>query len=265
MGVRKVRLSGGDPTSRSDLADILVSLSAIDGLDDLCMTTHGLTLVSHAADFVSAGLGRVNISLDTLDADRFARMTGVRGLERVLLGIDAARSAGLSVKINTVVIRGENDHELVDLVRFAADRDVEIRFIELMPMGPLQAKWAERYVPEQDMRGALASLDANWTPLPRKQDSARRFALDLPDGKRARVGFITPMSCNFCSDCSRLRITSDGAVYPCLMDAPTANILPALRPAFDADRLDEILAAAMTSKQPEHPHDGYGIMTHIGG
>ncbi len=265
-GVYKVRLTGGDPTSRRELVEIIERIARIEGVHDVSMTTNGLTLPKHARDYADAGLNRVNVSLDSLDAARFARMTGVDGLERVLAGLDAARDAGLSpVKLNTVVLRGENDAELPDLVRFSAERDLPIRFIELMPMGPLSSQWSERYVTESEMRAQIAPAVRTWAPLPQGPDAARRFDVVLDDGTVARIGFITPMSCNFCADCNRLRVAADGAVYPCLMDRPRGTLLDAVRPAFDAEAVDRVLASAYAQKQPEHPHDGFVVMTHIGG
>jgi GTP 3',8-cyclase len=266
-GVRKVRLTGGDPTARRDLVDVIRRVASVDGIDDLAMTTNGLTLAAQARAYADAGLRRVNVSLDTLDRDAFARLTGVDALDRVVAGIDAAIDAfgARKVKLNAVVVRGQNVDALAALLRYAADRDVELRFIELMPMGPLAAAWADRFVPERDMRDALASEVDHWAKLPETNESARRYVATLHDGREARVGFITPMSCHFCAGCDRLRIGSDGSIYPCLMDAPAANAMAAIRPAFDARRFDELLTRAYDGKRSEHPHDGVATMTHVGG
>ena len=265
-GVHKVRLTGGDPTARPDLMEIIERIASIDGVRDLAMTTNGLTLARHAEDYRRAGVQRVNVSLDSLDAGTFKRMTGVDGLNRVLAGIDAALEAGLQpIRLNTVVLAGENDHDLPELVRFAAARGLEIRFIDLMPMGPLADQWAERYVPESRMRQRIDPIVAHWQPIEQGHDSARRFHLRLDDGSRATVGFITPMSCNFCAACNRLRLTSDGKIYPCLMDEPRGSFLPAVRPSFDGDFFDRLLADALSAKAPEHPARGVAVMTTIGG
>ena len=265
-GLTKVRLTGGDPTARPDLMEIIGRLASIPGIHDLAMTTNGLTLARSASAYAQAGLGRVNVSLDSLDPLRFERITGVEGLSRVLEGIDAALAAGLTpLKLNTVVLRGENDHELPQLVSFAADRGLAIRFIELMPMGPLAEQWAQRYVPANDIRRALNGTVRSWTTLPQGASSATRYRLQLCDGRQATVGLITPMSCPFCSACNRIRIASDGGLYPCLMDEPRGTLLPAFRPRFDADRFDAILTQSLLHKRQEHPHDGFVTMTHIGG
>ncbi len=265
-GLRKVRLTGGEPTARADIVEIVSRLAGIDGLHELTLTTNGLSLERLAAPLARAGLSRVNVSLDSLDARRFARITGVDGLSRVLAGIAAAVRSGLSpVKLNAVVIRGENDDELPDLVRFAAEQNLEIRFIELMPMGPLAAQWSRRYVSEAEMRDRLDSAVREWIELPRDAGSARTVRVVLADGRSARVGFITAMSCPFCDRCDRIRIGSDGTFYPCLMDRPGGRLLDALRPVFNARRLDDILSAGLSAKAGEHPMVGFGVMTHIGG
>ncbi|MFG0253317.1 MAG: GTP 3',8-cyclase MoaA [Phycisphaerales bacterium JB038] len=265
-GLRKVRLTGGDPTSCDELLDIIASLAAITGIETLAMTTNGLRLPHLAADLAAAGLHRINISLDSLAPDRFAQITGTSGLSHVLRGIEAAQAAGLGpVKINTVVMRGRNDDEVGDFVRFAADRAVETRFIELMPMGPLAAQWRDLYVPSERVRAAIEPLVERWEPASPGPDSARSFDLVLKGGGRARVGFISPMSCPFCDSCNRLRVASNGAYYPCLMDRPAGNLLPALRPQLDAAGLDALLAEGLAGKAPEHPSTGFVMMTHIGG
>ncbi len=265
-GVSKVRLTGGDPTTRPDLVEIIERLATIPGLRDLAMTTNGLTLERMADRYADAGLMRVNVSLDSLDRDQFACITGVDGLERVLAGIDAAVNARLTpLKINTVVLRGDNETQLPSLVNFAADRGVAIRFIELMPMGPLAEQWADRYVSAEQMRQILQPVTAIWQPLPQGSDSAKRYKVVLRDGRKTEVGFITPMSCNFCSACSRIRIAADGMLYPCLMDQPRGSILPGLRPRFDPARLDRLLSEGLAKKAAEHPQRGFIVMTHIGG
>lgn len=265
-GVRKVRLTGGDPTARSDLVEIIERLARIEGIADLAMTTNGLSLATRAREYADAGLGRVNVSLDSLDREQFKCTTGVDGLERVRKGIDAALETCMApLKINTVVLRGENEAQLPGLVRFAAARGVAIRFIELMPMGPLASSCADRYIPAEAMRASLDGVIAEWTPLTQGSDSAASFRVRLHTGETATVGFITPMSCNFCSACNRIRIASDGSLYPCLMDRPAASIMPAVRPRFDPDAFDRLLLRGMAQKKREHPMRGHVTITIVGG
>lgn len=265
-GLTKVRLTGGEPTSRSDLLEIVTRLAKVEGLTELAMTTNGLTLAGHARTLAQAGLHRVNISLDSLDPERFSRMTGIDALPRVLAGIAAARSAGLlPVKLNAVVVRGENLEELPQLVTFAAQENLEIRFIELMPMGPLAGSWAKRYVAEAEMRDVLAPLVAQWESLGAGRSPAHRYRLVLADGRSVNVGFITAMSCHFCNACNRMRIAADGTFYPCLMDRPAGTLLPALRPTWDPQRFDALLREGLQQKAATHPAVGVGVMTSIGG
>lgn len=265
-GLRKVRLTGGDPTVRPDLLQIIERVAQIDGIADLAMTTNGLTLASRAVDYARAGLRRVNVSLDSLDRDTFKRMTGVDGLPRVLRGIDAAIEAGLTpLRLNTVVMRERNEHHLHELVEYAAAIGAEIRFIELMPMGPLAHRWGDCYVSDPAMRRRLEPQFSGWDPIPQHHDSARRYRVVTTAGEEVIVGFITPMSCSFCAGCNRLRVAADGTMYPCLMGKPAGSLLPALRPAFDPHRCDALIRQAMAAKQPVHPMHGFVTMTHIGG
>lgn len=265
-GLRKLRLTGGEPTTRPDLIEIIQTVAGIEGIKELAMSTNGLTLVRQAQELKAAGLQRINVSLDSLDARRFEAMTGVDGLPRILDGIEIARAAGLwPIRLNCVVVRGQNHLEIPELVKFAAEKDLEIRFIELMPMGPLHEKWHERYVPESEMREILSGTVDFWQQVPTGSDSARRYRAALSNGKQASVGFITAMSHPFCAECDRIRIGSRGEFYPCLMDEPAGNILAALRPAFDADLLDEMLYAGLNHKAPEHPARGRVVMIELGG
>jgi cyclic pyranopterin phosphate synthase len=264
-GLYKVRLTGGDPTSRPDLTEIIHRVARVPQIEDLAITTNALTLPKRAREYADAGLKRINISLDTLDRERFAALTGLDQRDRVLEGIDAAEQAGLSpIKLNTVVVKDQNEQDLPSLVRFAADRGFEARFIELMPMGPLAEQWAERYVPESRMREIIEPMLIDSRPLEQGSDAARRYEVRLDDGRSATIGFITPMSCNFCASCNRIRVASDGTLYPCLMDEPADSLLPAIRP-FDRGELDRLIAKGLAGKRAEHPHDGFVPMTHIGG
>lgn len=265
-GIRKVRLTGGDPTTRSDLVQIIERIASIDGVDDLAMTTNGLSLAARAHAYAAAGLGRVNISLDAMQRDTFCQITGVDGLQRVLDGLDAAQAAGLGpIKLNTVVMKHSNEDQLELLMRFAVGRGMEIRFIELMPMGPLADQWTDRYIAESEMKCVLSPHIQHWEPLEQGSDSARRFGVTLDNGVIGVVGFITPMSCNFCAACSRIRITADGSIYPCLMDRPAGSLMSAMRPRFDSDRLNRLLIESLAQKRSEHPSTGYVTMTTIGG
>lgn len=265
-GVRKVRLTGGEPTSRSDVIGIISDLAAIRGLSTLVMTTNGLTLGHLARPLRSAGLQRVNVSLDSLNAEGFRRITGYDGIQQVLKGIEEAQRVGLGpVKVNTVVVRGENDHELPGLLLYAADHQLEIRFIELMPMGPLADAWSRRYVPASEMRWRLRTAVRAWNAGKRGSDAATPMRAQLRDGRWVDVGFITAMSCPFCDSCDRLRIDSTGLFYPCLMDQPAGTLLDAIRPEFDPQKFDRRLDEGYIRKAAEHPARGATSMVSIGG
>lgn len=265
-GLAKIRLTGGEPTDRADLLEIIGRLARIDGLGRPAMTTNGQTLAEDARTLAAAGLWRVNVSLDSLRRERFQEITGADTLERVLRGIDAAVAVGLvPVKLNTVVLRDGNADELPELVRFATGKGLEIRFIELMPMGPPAAAWAERFVPEHEMRVRLADAVASWHAMPFGSESSRRYRATLTDGREAVVGFIAPMSHPFCDGCDRIRIAADGTFHTCLMGDPAGSLLPAIRPVFDAERFDSLLAGWLQAKPAVHPAGGPAIMTHVGG
>ena len=253
-GVRKLRLAGPEPLDRPDIVEIVSRLSRIEGLDDLAMTTSGIALAPIAGELAAAGLKRINIGLDSLDAEKYHRITGIDALPRVLEGIDAAIAAGLDpIKLNTVVLRGENDYELAELLVFAAWKKADIRFIELMPIGMPENRWQRRYVSEAEMRERLSAMGICWVGRPDTRDPARQYTAGLSYGRSVRVGFITAMSCPFCSACNRLRIAADGTLFPCLMGPAAGSILSALRPAYNAVEMDRILDAALAKKAEEHP------------
>lgn len=264
--VTKVRITGGDPTARADLPEIIRHIAHPHPDIDLAMSTNGLALDRLASVCKAAGLKRVNVSLDTLDETTFEQLSGKRGVSYVTAGIDAAIAAGLTpVKLNMVVMRGINDGQLESMVQFAAQRNVCLRFIELMPMGPLADNWHKHYVPAERIRKSIESITLSWRPIEQGAASSRTFRVTLRNGQEVTLGFITPMSCNFCGNCNRLRISSTGDIFPCLMDQPRGSLLPALRPGYDPDKVDALLAIALTEKAAEHPHDGFVVMTSIGG
>lgn len=265
-GLAKVRLTGGEPTQRRDLPEIIRRLAGIAGLAELTMTTNGEALAAGARALADAGLSRVNVSLDSLRPEGFRGITGADTLDRVLQGLEMAIAAGLTpVKLNTVVLRGSNEEELPELLRFAAAKGVEIRFIELMPMGPQAASWPDRFVPEREMRYRLRGVIASWRAMPSGPEASRRYRAVLRDGREVVVGFISPMSRPFCRRCDRIRIAADGALYPCLMGQPAGSLLPAVRPVFDPERFDSLLRDGLGAKGPEHPTGGVAVMTHVGG
>ncbi len=210
LGIRKVRITGGEPLVRPGVIELCRQISAIPGIEELAITTNGLLLERYAEQLAQAGVHRVNISLDTLRPDRFSEITRGGSLEQVLCGISAARQAGLTpIKINTVLIGGFNEDEIIPLVEQTRTKDVEVRFIELMPLGPGASFPPEAYLPCSAVLRCVPELEK----MDRASGVARLYR--LPNGI-GRVGLISPVSCDFCAQCDRIRLTSDGKLKPCL-------------------------------------------------
>ena len=273
LGVSKVRLTGGEPLVRLGIADLVSALARIPGIDDLAMTTNGILLTRHASELAAAGLQRVNVSLDTLRAERFRRITRCGKLEDVLAGIAAASQAGLTpVKINTVVIRGMNDDEVVDFARKTLDTEWHIRFIELMPVGNsglIDDTWQQRMVTAREIRGkieaALGQLGAERMSV--GGGPARTYRLV---GARGTLGFITPVSEHFCYHCNRLRLTADGQLRPCLLSDYEIDLRTPLRQGAGVAQIKTLLLQGIGSKPMQHRLDECSrpenrIMSEIGG
>ncbi|MFZ2854416.1 MAG: GTP 3',8-cyclase MoaA [Rhodocyclaceae bacterium] len=233
LGVTKVRVTGGEPLVRHNAVWLMEKIARLEGLKELVITTNGSQLDRFAQPLIDAGVKRVNISLDTLRADRFREITRVGDLARVLRGIDAAKRAGFQrIKLNTVMMRGRNDDEFGDLVQFAIDKGIDIAFIEEMPLGEIGHGRQSSYISSED---AIARLQTRFTLLPSTESTggpARYWR--VPDTE-TRVGFISPHSHNFCDSCNRVRITAQGDLYPCLGNNDAINLLPLLRNHPDDD------------------------------
>jgi len=232
-GVTEVRLTGGEPLTRPNLPALVGMLSVIQGIRDISLTTNGLLLERYALPLAEAGLKRINVSLDTLRPERFARITRGGSFETVWRGILAAEKAGLApIKINVVAMRGVNDDELLDLARLALDHPWQVRFIEVMPVRN-EASWGENlpnseeaFLPIAEIKERLASLDLQPATGKTGSGPAREYFLA---GGPGRIGFISPISDHFCGECNRLRLTADGHLRPCLLSDLEIPILPALR------------------------------------
>lgn len=250
-GIRRFRVTGGEPLVRRGVERLIAKLAALDP-DDLALTTNGLHLAEAAAGLRSAGLRRVTVSLDTLRRERFERITRRTGFERILAGLKAARRAGLEpVKINTVVIRGVNDDEVADFVRFAGRERVEVRFIELMPTSGLGPECKELghwrpalFVRGEEVRERIVAEFGPLEPVPDADGVARVYRLS----SGARVGFITPISEPFCRGCERLRLGPDGRLKICLFDAEGIDLRRALREGR-AGEIASLLRAALRDKE----------------
>lgn len=242
LGVRKIRLTGGEPLVRRGLLDLCRSLSALPGLSELCLTTNGAQLKTFAAPLRAAGVSRLNISLDTLQPEKFAYLTRRGRLRDTLDGIAAAEDAGFEhLKLNCVLLGGINDDEIGDFLRLTEERPWEVRFIELMPMGPC-AHWSgERFLPASVILDRFPAL----RPLPEDGSVARRYQLP---GAQGTVGLISPLSCDFCARCRRLRVTADGHLLPCLHGRAEQN----LRGLHGEELKAALLAGAMAKPLRHH-------------
>ena len=257
-GVKKIRLTGGEPLVRRGILDICRGLRAIPDLEELCLTTNGSLLPSMAAPLWEAGVDRLNISLDTLRPDRFREMTRLGTLSDVLKGIQAAEDAGFTnLKLDTVLIGGFNDDEIGDFLQLTMEHPWEIRFIELMPMGPC-AEW------EKFCFLSVDSILQRYTTLQKigTQGVARRYRLP---GAKGTIGLISPMSHDFCADCRRIRVTADGKLKGCLH---SREELP-LRGLHGKGLEDTIRRGILQKPQrhhlAEHPSDTPRTMNQIGG
>jgi cyclic pyranopterin phosphate synthase len=255
LQISKVRLTGGEPLVRLGVVDLVRMLSAISGIDDVAMTTNGTLLSRYVSALAEAGLRRVNISIDSLRPERFGRITRGGRLADVLEGMEAARRAGLDpIKINTVVIRGVNDDEVVDFARQTVEVGWNLRFIELMPVGNgelIDSQWRERMVTAEEMRRRIESelgpLTAAKAPV--GNGPARYYRLP---GATGTLGFITPISEHFCHRCNRMRLTADGQLRPCLLSDVEIDLRTPLRQGAGVDEIKELLLRGVRSKPPEH-------------
>jgi cyclic pyranopterin phosphate synthase len=244
-GVRRVRLTGGEPLLHPGVVDAVAFLGAL-GLDDLALTTNATRLARLARPLREAGLRRVNVSLDTLDPERFRRMTRGGRLATVLDGIEAARAAGFDeLKLNAVIVRGENDDEIESLVRWSWERGIVPRMLEVMAIGE-GAKLKDRVVPASEMRARLAGLVAPGEPVHEADRGPAKYLVAREDPAK-KVGFITGTSDTYCKGCDRLRVASDGTLRPCLATNDGVSAAAAAR-SGDAGAVAEAVASAWTMK-----------------
>jgi GTP 3',8-cyclase len=271
MGVAHVRLTGGEPTLRRGLVGLVRNLCAIEGIDQVSMTTNGHAFGPHAGAFAEAGLARINVSLDTLDEDHFRTITRGGDLKRVLRSIDAAIAHGITpVKINAVVMRGENDHDVAGLIEHFAPlaEHVVVRFIEFMPFEGTRGSW-KAHVPSAELRSRLSE---RWTLIPAgasRTGPANNWRV-AETGQT--VGFISPITEHFCDRCNRLRLSAEGHLRTCLSREPAPSLRDLIRSGVRGDELAMVLRARLWNKVAGHEaHLGdqskpfEGVMTQIGG
>jgi len=248
LGAKKLRITGGEPLVRKDALWLIERLGALPGLDNLVLTTNGSQLDRYARPLFEAGVKRLNISLDTLRAERFRRITRIGDIGKVLKGIAAARAAGFRrTKLNAVMMRGVNDDEFVDLLRFALDNELDLSFIEEMPFG--DSRGGAAYVSSEETRARLAE---HFELLPSTEDTGGPARYWRIPGSETRLGFISPHSHNFCASCNRVRITARGELYPCLGQNDAVNLLEALRAGADDEALRQRIVSSMGIKPLGH-------------
>jgi cyclic pyranopterin phosphate synthase len=252
QGVRKIRLTGGEPLLRSGLADLVGELSAIDGIADLALTTNGVLLAQHAAELAANGLKRVTVSLDTLDAGTFRRMSGgFDGLERVLDGIRAAAEAGIApIKVNAVIQRGVNDHQALGMARHFRGSAVVLRFIEYMDVGNCNDWQPSLVVPSRELHDAI-SAQHPLVPVAGsyRGEVAERYA--YADGA-GEIGFISSVSQPFCGDCTRARLSSDGVFYTCLFATQGLDLRAPLRSGVTDDELSQLIRSTWRRREDRY-------------
>lgn len=267
MGIIKIRLTGGEPLVRAGIVSLVGMIAAVPGVDDLAMTTNGVLLAQSANDLARAGLHRVNVSLDTLRPERFRAITRLGNLEDVERGLMAAREAGLEpVKVNTVLMRGVNDDEIVDFARRTLREPFHVRFIEEMPVGTARNM---RFLPVAEARKRIEAAFGPLVAAHQRVGNGPASYYRIP-GAQGTIGFISAVSEHFCHACNRLRLTADGRLRPCLLSDAEIPLREALRSGVNDEELKQIILSAVAAK-PDGHHLNEGIaasgrgMSQIGG
>jgi len=262
LGINKVRITGGEPLTRKGISGLIRNIDKLVGIKDIAMTTNGLLLKEYAKELKEAGLGRVNVSLDTLNEKKYKYITRFGSLKNVLEGIEEAKKIGLlPLKINVVLIGGFNDDEIENFVKLTIDDDMQVRFIELMPIGQASGWAKENFIPNTVVLDKFKDLQ----PVPQMDKSSPAEYYRLP-GAKGLVGLINPISHRFCSNCNRLRLTADGKIKPCLNSNQEIDIKKVLKSGGD---LEKTIQIAIQQKPLRHYlNEGQSIkrdMMRIGG
>ena len=267
LGVARVRLTGGEPLVRKNIAQLSQRLTALPGLDDLSLSTNATLLDSQADALKQAGISRINVSLDSLKAERFKKITGGE-LQPVLDGLMAAKEAGFSpIKINVVAMKGINDDEFENMVKFCLQHDFTLRFIETMPMGETGGAATDHYL---DLQTVKQQLSQNFEFIPGVMPGGGPARYVQIKGTRLRIGFITPISQHFCETCNRVRLSTDGTLYLCLGQDDKVELRPLLRAGISDDELKAVLIGAISLKPQKHefkdkPEQVVRLMSMTGG
>jgi GTP 3',8-cyclase len=249
VGVRRVRLTGGEPLTRHRLPELAARLAALPGIEDLSLSTNATRLDKHAMALKAAGVTRINVSLDSLRPERFKSITGGH-LDKVLAGLMAAKAAGFApIKINMVALRGVNDDEFEDMVDFCIEHGFTLRFIETMPMGSTGRDAADNYVDLQDVKRRLGE---RYELIPGVMPGGGPARYVRVAGSDLRIGFITPISQHFCATCNRVRLSAEGTLYLCLGQDDKVELRPLLRTGISDTELQQAIAQAISIKPERH-------------
>jgi cyclic pyranopterin phosphate synthase len=252
MGVRKLRITGGEPLVRRDIMTLFRSLSRhleTGALDELTVTTNGSQLAKHAAELAACGVKRVNVSIDTLDPDKFRQITRWGDLSKVMQGLDAAQAAGLKIKLNAVALKGVNEDEIEHLMTWSHGRGMDLTLIEVMPLGEIEEQRIDQYLPLSLVRARLASRYTLEDLDDRTGGPARYVRVKETGG---RLGFITPMTHNFCESCNRVRLTCTGQLFMCLGQEDAADLRAPVRASDDNAPLEQAIMDAIARKPKGH-------------
>jgi len=250
-GVKKIRLTGGEPLIRKNVVELVKMLKEIKGIEELSLTTNGIFLADYAEELADAGLDRVNISLDSLNSERYKTITGGGNLDDVLKGIEAAEKHGLTpVKINMVPVRGINEDEIETFASLTFRAPYQIRFIEFMPFGSRESWTPERFISMDEIKSFAEKIGVLHPANLKKSGPARYYRFE---GALGVLGFISPLSNHFCNECNRLRLTADGKLRPCLFSETEIDLKPALRSKFSSnDEIERLINLAVQMKPRGH-------------
>lgn len=254
-GIKRIRLTGGEPLVRRGILDLVKALGenvASGKLDEVTLTTNGSQLEKYADDLYKAGMRRINVSLDTLDTDKFREITRRGDLAKVLRGIDAALTAGLEVKANAVAVKGVNDSEFNELLKFCLKKDMGLTLIEAMPMGEIEGNRNDQFYP---LTSALKTLEKSWNLTPSEHKTGGPARYYNIAGYTAKLGIISPLTNNFCASCNRVRVTCTGQIYLCLGREEHIDLRQALRSSDNDSALHTAIDAALAQKPEGHLFD----------
>jgi cyclic pyranopterin phosphate synthase len=250
IGVRKVRITGGEPLVRKNADHLIALIKGIKTIKDLSLTTNGILLEQYAEKLVSSGLERVNVSLDSLKPTRYREMTRGGDINNVLRGIKAAETAGLfPIKINMVPIRGFNDDEITEFAKITLNAPYQVRFIEFMPFGTGSMWRPEKFMSAEEIKATVENIGPLFPVQLRKSGPARYFKFN---GASGVIGFISPLSNHFCKECNRLRLTSDGKLRPCLFSETEVDLKPALRSDASDNEIKRLIKLSIELKPEGH-------------